>query len=82
MICSVSAEAERALTTKVSLLSFDGVPAAWQRLLAERPAGQWLVLMRRCGTDRSMCCAFPGAVPPLIGWAVARGRLDPAAWIL
>ena len=26
--------------------------------------------------------AFPGAAPPLIGWAAARGRLDPAAWVL
>lgn len=26
--------------------------------------------------------AFPGAVPPLIGWAAARGRLDPNAWVL
>jgi len=26
--------------------------------------------------------AFPGAVPPLIGWAAARGRLEPAAWVL
>lgn len=26
--------------------------------------------------------AFPGAVPPLIGWAAARGRLDPPAWAL
>ena len=26
--------------------------------------------------------ALPGAVPPLIGWAAARGRLDPAAWVL
>jgi protoheme IX farnesyltransferase len=26
--------------------------------------------------------AFPGAVPPLIGWAAARGRLDPQAWLL
>ena len=26
--------------------------------------------------------AFPGAVPPLIGWAAARGRLDSEAWIL
>ena len=25
---------------------------------------------------------FPGAVPPLIGWAAARGRLDPEAWVL
>jgi protoheme IX farnesyltransferase len=26
--------------------------------------------------------AFPGAVPPLIGWAAARGHLDPMAWAL
>jgi len=26
--------------------------------------------------------AFPGAMPPLIGWAAARGTLDPQAWIL
>jgi heme o synthase len=26
--------------------------------------------------------AIPGAAPPLIGWAAARGHLDPAAWTL
>ena len=26
--------------------------------------------------------ALPGAAPPLIGWAAARGRLDTAAWVL
>jgi protoheme IX farnesyltransferase len=26
--------------------------------------------------------AFPGAVPPLIGWAAARGSLGPGAWVL
>jgi heme o synthase len=26
--------------------------------------------------------AFPGAVPPLIGWAAARGRVHPEAWAL
>ncbi|MGD8328645.1 MAG: heme o synthase [Acidobacteriota bacterium] len=26
--------------------------------------------------------AFPGAVPPLVGWAAARGTLEPAAWAL
>jgi protoheme IX farnesyltransferase len=26
--------------------------------------------------------AFPGAVPPLIGWAAACGRLDAEAWVL
>ena len=26
--------------------------------------------------------AFPGAAPPLIGWAAARGSLGPGAWVL
>ena len=26
--------------------------------------------------------AIPGALPPMIGWAAARGTLDPAAWAL
>src|SRR6202047_187388 len=26
--------------------------------------------------------AFPGAAPPLIGWAAAQGRLEPEAWVL
>jgi protoheme IX farnesyltransferase len=26
--------------------------------------------------------AAPGAAPPLIGWAAARGHLDPGAWLL
>lgn len=26
--------------------------------------------------------AIPGAAPPLIGWAAARGHLDPVAWML
>lgn len=30
----------------------------------------------------TMFGAIPGAAPPLIGWAAARGRLDPAAWVL
>lgn len=26
--------------------------------------------------------AVPGAIPPMIGWAAAAGRLDPGAWVL
>jgi protoheme IX farnesyltransferase len=26
--------------------------------------------------------AFPGAIPPLAGWAAATGRVDPGAWVL
>jgi protoheme IX farnesyltransferase len=35
--------------------------------------------------DTPLCTlvgAFPGAAPPLIGWAAARGRLDAEAWVL
>lgn len=30
----------------------------------------------------TMVGAFPGAVPPLIGWAAARGSIDLEAWVL
>ncbi len=30
----------------------------------------------------TMVGAFPGAMPPLIGWAAARGHLDAGAWVL
>ena len=26
--------------------------------------------------------AFPGAIPPLAGWAAANGKIDPGAWVL
>jgi len=26
--------------------------------------------------------AFPGAIPPMIGWVAASGRLDLGAWLL
>jgi protoheme IX farnesyltransferase len=33
-------------------------------------------------TLATMIGAFPGAMPPLIGWAAARGSLGPGAWVL
>ncbi len=38
--------------------------------------------LKRKTTLATMVGAFPGAVPPLIGWAAARGTLNLDAWIL
>jgi protoheme IX farnesyltransferase len=38
--------------------------------------------LKRKTTLATMVGAFPGAVPPLIGWAAARGTLSLDAWIL
>jgi len=38
--------------------------------------------LKKRTTLSTLVGAFPGAVPPLIGWVAARGRLDPGAWVL
>ena len=38
--------------------------------------------LKRRTTLATMVGAFPGAVPPLIGWAAARGTISMDAWIL
>jgi protoheme IX farnesyltransferase len=38
--------------------------------------------LKRKTTYCTLVGAFPGAMPPLIGWAAARGTLDTEAWIL
>src|ERR1700688_3890041 len=38
--------------------------------------------LKRRTTLATLVGAFPGAVPPLIGWAAARGTLNLDAWIL
>lgn len=38
--------------------------------------------LKRRTTACTTVGAFPGAVPPLIGWAAASGSLGPGAWIL
>ncbi|HJY86902.1 MAG TPA: heme o synthase, partial [Candidatus Acidoferrales bacterium] len=43
--------------------------------------GAYTPLKRRT-TLATLVGAFPGAVPPLIGWAAARGTLSREAWIL
>lgn len=38
--------------------------------------------LKRRTAASTLIGAFPGAVPPLVGWAAARNALDPAAWTL
>jgi heme o synthase len=54
-------------------------------LLAALTLLSYLFLYTRLKRITPLCTlvgAIPGATPPLIGWAAARGRLDPAAWML
>jgi heme o synthase len=64
------------------LLAAVGALAA---LLATVTLVAYLVLYTPAKRRTSLCTligAVPGAMPPLIGWAAARGRLDPEAWML
>jgi heme o synthase len=38
--------------------------------------------MKRATTANTAVGAIPGALPPVIGWAAARGNIDPGAWAL
>src|SRR5690349_15563 len=38
--------------------------------------------LKRASTANTAVGAIPGAIPPMIGWAAARGTLDPGAWSL
>lgn len=38
--------------------------------------------LKRISTTNTLVGAIPGALPPMIGWAAASGRLDPGAWSL
>ncbi|HEY2614677.1 MAG TPA: heme o synthase [Chthoniobacterales bacterium] len=38
--------------------------------------------LKRVSTINTLVGAVPGALPPMIGWAAATGRLDPGAWSL
>jgi protoheme IX farnesyltransferase len=73
------------------LLAFFGVvylafsTNAFASLLAALTLLSYLFLytpLKRITPLCTMVGAIPGAAPPLIGWAAARGHLDPAAWLL
>ena len=36
--------------------------------------------LKRISTTNTLIGAIPGAIPPMIGWAAAHGRLDAGAW--
>jgi heme o synthase len=38
--------------------------------------------LKRVSTVNTLVGAIPGALPPMVGWAAASGRLDPGAWSL
>src|SRR4029077_11273178 len=38
--------------------------------------------MKRATTANTAVGAIPGALPPMIGWAAARGNIDAGAWAL
>ena len=38
--------------------------------------------LKRISTANTLVGAIPGALPPMIGWAAASGRVDPGAWSL
>jgi protoheme IX farnesyltransferase len=54
-------------------------------LLAALTAASYLLVytpLKKVTSLATVVGAVPGAIPPLIGWAAARGRLDPGAWVL
>jgi heme o synthase len=71
-----------ALTGFIQLLINTNVLAA---LLAAATCATYLGLytpLKKRTTWATLVGAFPGAAPPLIGWAAARGTLGPGAWVL
>jgi protoheme IX farnesyltransferase len=38
--------------------------------------------LKRVSTFNTLVGAIPGALPPMVGWAAASGRLEPGAWSL
>jgi len=58
---------------------------ALSSLLALLTLGSYLAFYTPLKRRTPLCTlvgAFPGAMPPLIGWAAARGSLSPEAWVL
>ena len=83
-------EPSRALCFGISLSVFGAIYLAaavnlLASLLAILTLLSYLLIYTPLKRKTPLCTlvgAFPGAAPPLIGWAAASGRLDLAAWVL
>src|SRR5262249_25073691 len=74
-----------ALVSLAGVASLAAAVGPLPSLLAAATLGGYLFLYTPAKRATPLCTligALPGAVPPLIGWAAARGRLDPEAWVL
>jgi protoheme IX farnesyltransferase len=74
------------VVTGVAGASFLAVSVGWlAAALAALTAASYLLIytpLKRLTSLATVVGAVPGAIPPMIGWAAARGRLDAGAWVL
>ena len=74
------------VVTGIAGASFLAVTVGWLAAgLAALTAASYLLIytpLKRLTSLATVVGAVPGAIPPMIGWAAARGRLDAGAWVL
>ena len=63
-------------------IMFEGIVPALLGIIALLSYAFVYTPMKRVSPLAVLIGAFPGAMPPLIGWAAATGSLEPGAWIL
>jgi len=71
--------------TSAGLTSLLWTSGRWPAALALLTWASYLFVYTPLKTRTSLCTvagAFPGALPPVIGWAAARGAPEPAAFVL
>src|SRR5262249_6697055 len=80
----------KALVFGITMAAAGTLYLCWQvnvlsGILAALTLGSYLFLYTPLKSRTPLCTfvgSFPGAIPPLIGWAAARGSLDLTAWVL
>jgi len=74
------------VVTGLAGASYLAVTVGWlAAALAALTAASYLLVytpLKRLTSLSTVVGAVPGAIPPMIGWAAARGRLDPGAYVL